>query len=196
MKPDFDPSAPAHHEGIYGLPFTPEEAYVVIVPVPWEATVSYAAGTANGPAAILRASRQVDLLDRETGRPYEAGIAMLPLPAEVREWSDQARDLAVPVIENGGPGERPGPAADGRALVNTLGDRLNGWVYEETRRWLEAGKLVGVLGGDHSAPFGAVARGRRAPPRPRRPPLRRPRRPPRGLRGVPLVARVDHVQRD
>ena len=72
--PSFDPSSAALHDGIYGLPFTPEEARVVLVPVPWEATVSYGAGTAGGPAAILKASRQVDLLDRETGRPYEAEI--------------------------------------------------------------------------------------------------------------------------
>jgi len=41
-------------------------------PVPWEATVSYGQGTADGPEAVLQASHQVDLLDRETGRPYEA----------------------------------------------------------------------------------------------------------------------------
>lgn len=129
---------------------------MVLVPVPWEATVSYGAGTANGPAAILAASRQVDLLDRETGRPYEAGIAMLPEPEVVRAWSDEARVLALPLIEAGGPGDDPvlHQAADG---ANELGARLNGWVRDQAARWLEAGKLVGVVGGDHSAPFGAIA---------------------------------------
>lgn len=37
--------------------------------VPWEATVSYGSGAADGPAAILKASHQVDLLDRDTGKP-------------------------------------------------------------------------------------------------------------------------------
>src|SRR3954469_17974822 len=90
MPAPFDPSAPALFDGIYGLPHTPEEAAVVLVPVPWEATVSYGAGTADGPAAILKASRQVDLLDRDTGRPYAQGIAMLDIPVEVRGWSDLA----------------------------------------------------------------------------------------------------------
>jgi len=123
--------------------------------VPWEATVSYGAGTAEGPAAILQASRQVDLLDREMGRPYEAGIAMLPIAEEVRAWSDEARERARPVIEAGGPAGDPalGQAAED---VNALGERLNRWVYEQAARWLEAGKLVGVVGGDHSAPFGAI----------------------------------------
>jgi hypothetical protein len=37
----FDPNGPATHVGIFGLPFTTDEAEVVIVPVPWEVTVSY-----------------------------------------------------------------------------------------------------------------------------------------------------------
>lgn len=152
----FDANAAAGQAGIFGLPHTPEEAAVVLIPVPWEATVSYGSGTAKGPAAILTASRQVDLLDREMERPYEAGIAMLPMPDHVRAWSDEARVLARPVIEAGGPGDDPvlHQAVDG---VNELGARLNGWVRDQAARWLEAGKLVGVVGGDHSSPLGAIA---------------------------------------
>ena len=77
----FDPDAAAsEHSGIYGLPFKPAEAKVVIIPVPFEATTSYGGGTSRGPQAVLEASKQVDLFDHETGRPYEAGIAMLDIP--------------------------------------------------------------------------------------------------------------------
>src|SRR5438552_9392313 len=124
MKPTFDPSGAAAHQGIYGLPHTPEQARVVLIPVPWEATVSYGAGTAQGPAAILQASHQVDLLDRETGRPYQAGIAMLPISDEIRGWSEEARRLALPVIEAGGAGEDEGHQRAVRQ-VDDLGDRLN-----------------------------------------------------------------------
>jgi agmatinase len=151
----FDPSAPALHEGLYGLPGNPDDARVVVIPVPWEATVSYGSGTARGPEAVLRASRQVDLLDRETGRPYEAGIAMLPISPEVRAWGEEARRRALPVIEAGGPGDDPGLMA-ATAAVDAFGDRLNAWLYEEAGRRLDAGRLVAVLGGDHSAPFGAI----------------------------------------
>src|SRR5687767_11724063 len=51
----FDPSAASAGGGLFGLPFSPQEARVVIVPVPWEATVSYGSGTADGPAAVLAA---------------------------------------------------------------------------------------------------------------------------------------------
>jgi agmatinase len=42
-----------------------EHARVRVLPLPLEATVSYGAGTARGPAAILAASTQVELYDRE-----------------------------------------------------------------------------------------------------------------------------------
>lgn len=154
---DFDPDAPARADaGIYGLPHTPEQARVVLVPVPWDATTSYRPGTAGGPAAILAASRQVDLFDLETGRPYEAGIALLEESSEVRAWNAEARRAAEPVIAAGG--LLPGRPDLARAVshVDDLGARLNEWVRAETQRWLDQGKLVGLVGGDHAAPFGAI----------------------------------------
>ena len=58
----FDPNAAAGPDsGIFGLNDTPDSARVVLIPVPFEATTSYGGGTSQGPAAILRASKQVDL---------------------------------------------------------------------------------------------------------------------------------------
>jgi agmatinase len=52
-----------------------EDAKVAVLPVPYEATVSYGGGTAKGPAAILRASTQVELYDEQLGRePFHAGL--------------------------------------------------------------------------------------------------------------------------
>src|SRR5947209_15062842 len=99
----FDPNAAAPEgSGVFGLPHTPEEARVVLVPVPFEATTSYGGGTSGGPAAILSASRQVDLFDLETGKPYEAGIAMLDESPDVRAWDLAARAAAAHVIARGG----------------------------------------------------------------------------------------------
>jgi agmatinase len=149
----FDPDAPGTGNGIYGLPFAPEEARVVVIPVPWEATVSYRAGTAGGPEAVRRASLQVDLQDRDTGRPYEGGIAMLPVPEDLRAQSDAARALAAPVIEAGGP--TPG-LQENVDEVNALCEEMNAWVMSRAEEWLDRGKLVAVVGGDHSSPFGAI----------------------------------------
>src|SRR6476619_6702276 len=100
----FDPdAADGEGSGIYGLPHTPEEARVVVVPVPFEATTSYGGGTSEGPRAIFEASKQVDLYDRETGHPYEAGIAMLDEDPQVAAWNAEGKRLARSVIANGGP---------------------------------------------------------------------------------------------
>lgn len=151
----FDPDAAAlPGSGIFGLPFTPEESHVVIVPVPFEATTSYGGGTSKGPAAVLEASRQVDLYDHETGTPWSAGIAMLDIPKNVVRWNREAKKYATPVIERGGVVDRATRAA--AAKVDAIGERLNAWVYETVSELLDEGKMAVVLGGDHSVPFGAI----------------------------------------
>jgi agmatinase len=152
---DFDPDAAAVGEtGIYGLPFTPEESRVVIVPVPFEATTSYGGGTSNGPQAVFEASKQVDLFDQETGRPYAAGIAMLDVPSDVLAWNIEAKRIAETVIEQGGVVDDETRAA--AEQVNAFGERVNAWVYEQTRALLDAGKMAVILGGDHAVPFGSI----------------------------------------
>ena len=148
----FDPNAAAAAEsGVFGLPHTPDEARVVLIPVPFEATTSYGGGTADGPRTLLSASKQVDLFDLETGKPYEAGIAMLDEPAAVRSLNDRAKALATPIIVAGGRDER-GALPE----INRLCAEMNGWVRETTEHWLARGKIVGAIGGDHSTPFGAI----------------------------------------
>ncbi|MFN2315272.1 MAG: agmatinase family protein [Gemmatimonadales bacterium] len=153
----FDPNAPAAAgAGLFGLPHTRGDAAVQCLPVPWEATTSYGAGTAGGPAAILRASWQVDLFDLEVERPYEAGIVMLPASPEVSAWNAEARPLARQVIELGGAiGETPA-LHDALAHVNELSARLNAYVQAETATILDEGRIPGIVGGDHSTPFGAI----------------------------------------
>src|SRR5215813_9273286 len=52
-----------------------EAAGVAVLPVPYEASVSYGGGTAGGPEAILRASAQVELWDEQLrSEPYKTGV--------------------------------------------------------------------------------------------------------------------------
>lgn len=151
----FDPdAAAAEGSGIYGLPHGPEEARVVILPVPFEATTSYGGGTSAGPRAIFEASKQVDLYDRETGHPYEAGIAMLEEDPRVVQWNAEATRIAQSVIAHGGVVDEETRRA--AASVNAFSERLNDWVYAQTSALLGNGKLAVTLGGDHSVPFGAI----------------------------------------
>jgi N1-aminopropylagmatine ureohydrolase len=56
-----------------------ETARVVVLPVPYERTVSYGVGTRNGPASILEASHYVELYDDELDEEVaRVGIHTLP----------------------------------------------------------------------------------------------------------------------
>lgn len=153
----FDPGAAAIGGGIYGLPHTPDEARVVLLPVPWEPTTSYGRGAARGPAAILHASRQIDLFDLQTGRPYEAGIAMLEVDPDIVKWNAEACAAAEPIIAAGGVVEGDADLTARLERVNVLSALLNERVAATARSWLARGKIVGTVGGDHAAPYGAIA---------------------------------------
>lgn len=155
---EFDPNAPAQPgSGIFGLPFDEAEAAVVLVPVPWEATTSYGAGAAEGPRAILDASAQVDLFDLDVDRPYRPGIHMLPLAhAEtIAARNEEGKALAAKIIDAAGAHDTP-ELQQALARVNALSVEVNRWVEAETGRLLDAKKIVGIVGGDHSVPFGAL----------------------------------------
>lgn len=157
LAPTFDPSAPAALDsGLFGLPHTRDEASLLVLPVPWEATTSYGGGTSRGPAAILEASKQVDLYDLDVERPYGPGIFLLPAPAELEAWNEEGKAKARAIIDAGG--ETGGDPALEAALarVNELSREVNEAVFAESCRVLDEGKLLAVLGGDHSVPLGAL----------------------------------------
>lgn len=154
---DFDPNAAAEPgAGIFGLPHSRDEAKIVLLPVPFDATTSYGGGAAAGPAAILAASMQVDLLDHHFGLVYQHGIHLADAPEPISDASRTARDLAAPIIERG----RPLPE-DAAALrqIEEAGDDVNAHTHDEFLRILRAGKIPGLVGGDHSTPYGAIRAG-------------------------------------
>lgn len=157
MTRAFDPDAAAlDGAGIYGLPHSVDEARVVVLPIPFAATTSYGGGAQGGPATILAASRQIDLFDLDTGRPYEHGIAMADVAPEVIEWDREARSLAEQIIAVGGDLQGDAALAESLARVNELCEGLDAHVYETTRAWIERGKLVALVGGDHAVPLGCI----------------------------------------
>lgn len=152
--PPFDPDAAAQPgSGIFGLPYTRAESRVVLIPVPFDATTSYRRGTCDGPAAIFDASAQVDLYDPRLGKVYERGIYMMDEVQRLRELSDEAGELAADIIDRGGAG-----AGDAAALkkINAAGEEVNRFVEAEAAKVHKEGRIPGIIGGEHSVPFGAI----------------------------------------
>ena len=74
---NFDANGAANpNNNVFGLPFTEDEARLVILPVPWEVTVSYNAGTARTAEHIFKASFQVDLFEPEWNDGWKQGFYM------------------------------------------------------------------------------------------------------------------------
>jgi len=113
-----------------GLPerlAAPQRARAWLLPIGYEATTSYGAGTRDGPAAIIAASRQVELYDREFG-------------------SEPALDYGVHTMPELGH-QHGSPEMMIRTIERVVGDILGG---------TPAPAVLGVLGGEHSISAGVV----------------------------------------
>lgn len=150
-------SAGNPNNNIFGLPFSEEESRLVILPVPWEVTVSYGAGTARAAEHVFKASLQVDLFDPDVPEGWKQGFYMRPVDKKVLLKSDYLRkeaELFIDFISRGEDIQANKFMCKSLKDINEGSRFLNDWVYEQTSDLLKAGKLVGLLGGDHSTPFG------------------------------------------
>lgn len=156
----FDPNGIGDTNGnIYGLPFDTETANLVILPVPWEVTVSYRAGTGQAPAAILEASLQVDLYDPYVKNAWKLGIAMCDIDQNILQKNDSFRVKAEKYIQElsiGFVADENAELVSIRDEINSASQELNLWVKNESLAFLNRGKVVALLGGDHSTPLGLM----------------------------------------
>ena len=155
---NFDPSQPGLADAtIYGLPFTAEESEIIILPAPWEVTVSYGSGASEGSDAIMEASFQVDLLHQEFPDLWKLGIFMDDAPEHWITNSDTYKGMAQPIIEaleNGEDVETFPVLQSDLDKINKACKQFNQEVKERTAHWMKQGKKVILLGGDHSTPMG------------------------------------------
>jgi agmatinase len=155
---NFDPNSIGNPDNnIFGLPFTQDDAELILIPVPWEVTVSYGAGTARAANHIFDASLQVDLFDPDFPNEWKKGFFMQEVDKKLLQKSDYLRkeaELYLDFICNGG------KVSDNQFLSKNLTDInegskfMNQWVYEKTSEVLVNNKKVGLIGGDHSTPLG------------------------------------------
>lgn len=149
---DFNPNENGLHDhGIFGLPFNVEESKLVLLPVPWEATVSYGSGASKGPKAILDASQQIDLYDSLYPNGWREGIAMQDIPTDLYYENMQVCKKTEEYLNGYVGGEKNESLLE---EINNDCKNLNKRIEEVADGLLKEEKIVGIVGGDHSSPFG------------------------------------------
>ncbi|MDN4164320.1 agmatinase family protein [Cytophagales bacterium LB-30] len=155
----YDPSGVGLQGSLFGLPFQTDDAQLVVIPVPWDVTVSYADGAALGPEAVLGASSQVDLYVDDIPDAWKLGISMLPISEKWAKKSKKWRKIAsqyIDWLENGSPKLDRMKFAPVPRQVDEQAEKLNEWVKETALEHIKTKKMVCLLGGDHSTPLGIM----------------------------------------
>lgn len=155
---NYNPSGIGQINGnLFGLPFDCESANLIVFGVPWEVTVSYGAGTANGPQRILDASPQLDLFDFDHPDGWKQGIFMVEIPQDILDKNKYYRALAGQIIERLEQGQQLTDTPDLTpvlAEINQACQQVNQWLFENCQEAINRGKKLAVIGGDHSSPLG------------------------------------------
>lgn len=155
---NFNPNDPGLADAsLFGLPFGAEHSEIIVIPVPWEVTVSYGAGASEGVDTVFDASFQVDLAHQQFPELWKLGIYMDEEIPNWKERSDTFKAIAQPIIEALENGEN---VAENPALqksldeINKQSEILKNELKERVLFWQNKGKKVVLLGGDHSTPLG------------------------------------------
>lgn len=152
----FDINGPGIRGNLFGLPYTADSASIVIIPVPWEVTVSYGSGTSKAPQAILEASVQIDLSPDDLKKFKPPAAAMLAPSEKIYNTNVDLRPRAQKVIEKIESGQFDKLNDPVLKIINEECEKLNMEIKSQAQHWLSQHKMVGVLGGDHSTPIGLI----------------------------------------
>jgi agmatinase len=156
----FNPNDLASVENnIFGLPFSEEESEVIVLPLPWEVTVSFSDGTSRGPDAVYEASKQVDLYDPFVKDAWKGGIFMRETNTDWQSKSDDLRAVAEEIIDMLSAEEKyrnESWLAEQYSIINRECNWFRNQVKEEAATILKSGKIIAGLGGDHSTPLGIL----------------------------------------
>ncbi|MEN9699048.1 MAG: hypothetical protein RLZZ301_246 [Bacteroidota bacterium] len=157
---EFDPNGVGVANGnIFGFPYSESEAELVIIPVPWDATASYGKGTSKGPQAILDASTQLDFYHPEVPKAYNTKVYMAPISEEWLAINDHLCEQGkeyIDFLET--QGEASARKQFGHVIdaINDAHEALRDNLKARSLDLLNQGKMVAVLGGEHSTPLGLL----------------------------------------
>lgn len=156
----FDPNGVGIANGnLFGFPVTEQEANLVIIPIPWDATASYGKGTSKGPQAILNASTQLDFYHPKLNKAYETKVFMTEISSEWQEINDRLCSEGcdyIAFLEDGGVVDNHPKYQQFLLEINAASNALKENLKSRAKELIAQGKIVAVLGGEHSTPLGLI----------------------------------------
>lgn len=155
---DFNPNETATLDsGIFGLPYSEDEADLIILAAPWEVTTSYGSGTSLGPKLIYDSSKQMDLLDIEFGLLSEKKIFMEKMSQEDFESNLNIKQKAQKIVAKISNGEEVTETdINIQNEINTACEQFHEKIQWRAEKYLRKNKKVALVGGDHSSPLGLM----------------------------------------
>lgn len=142
----------------FGFPYSLEESNIVLYPVCWDVTTSYKDGTSLGPEAIIEASVQLDFFDPLAPEAWTYKHGTVPIDQDQIKTNKELRAKAKHVIEALENGTSP-KSAELKKLykdINAGTKQMVDKVLFDTEEYIEQGKIVGLIGGDHSTSLGLM----------------------------------------
>lgn len=133
-------------------------APLVLVSAPWAVTSAAGQGAAYAPDAIIDASTALSLYDVVTKSSIDGKVATAEVDYDLQESSLQLGGDAAKVVAHIDDGGTLSGDYFARKVVRiNIGFRdMHRSVGKRVFRFAEKGKIVGVVGGDHSVSFGAI----------------------------------------
>lgn len=155
LNNNFDPEGTFTKDAsIFGMPVN-EHSALHLIPSPWEPTTSFKKGTVLGPKALYEASKQMDLFHPYFKKIYEKGVfwkdkdcnEILNLDTLTKPLCERVREALE---------ESKNPSMDDLDSANEASNNFNRIIYTNATDTLDQKKVPGLVGGDHSSPFGLI----------------------------------------
>jgi agmatinase len=157
----FDPNGAIPDNGNYfGIPILPEEGALVLISAPWDLNNRGRNRSSYAPDAIIEASRSVDFYEPMAPDTWRKGIATAPIDYTLQDLSHHLRSDAERMVKVfDGNIRTPFDNLGYERSVRRINDgyaTLNNNIYNQSKQWLQKGKIVGLVGGDQSTAYGHI----------------------------------------
>lgn len=154
-KYNYDPNAPWDKSSIFWFPYKEEDSKLIIIPVPFAATVSDWDWAEEWPEIVKNQSSLLDFYNDRFPDWYKEWVFMWKISDEIKNLSRETRKIVIKIISHL---ENIEEICDEELIkltneVNIASTIMTKFVKNEAKRILELDKIPIVLGWDHSTPL-------------------------------------------